>query len=199
MDPVGFDEDGNLFVRGPSEAPQWVPGVKAQPWLGNDSDSGPVSINKFTYAASSERPGFRATYAFDNNVRTWWEPAADDREPWLLIDLGSANPTDPVQEFIVDSCRVLFSDAYLNLAEDIAPGPYQYRVEVSSDGKAFSLALDQARNEVDNNVAFAEFPPARCRYVRLRITGGPRRVPIGILDFTVFGRPVGRESDEATR
>ena len=31
MDPVGFDQQGNLFVRGPSETPQWGPGVVADP------------------------------------------------------------------------------------------------------------------------------------------------------------------------
>ena len=47
------------------------------------------------------------TYAFDNNVRTWWEPSGDDAQPWLMLDLGSRNNNDPNQEFLVDSTRIL--------------------------------------------------------------------------------------------
>jgi len=190
MDPLGFDEHGNMFVRGPSETPQWAPGVKAQPWRGNDSGSMPVSINKFTYAASSERLGRGAVYAFDNNVRTWWEPAANDAAPWLMIDLGCANPTDPHQEFVIDSARILFSDIHLKLDEGIVPGPYQFKIEVSSDGKEFTLALDKTDNVADKNIEFCEIAPVQCRYVRLTVTGAPKGLPVGIYEFTVFGRPV---------
>jgi hypothetical protein len=46
MDPVGFDENGNMFIKGPSETPQWAPGVKARPWKDNDSGSFPPSEDK---------------------------------------------------------------------------------------------------------------------------------------------------------
>ena len=190
MDPVGFDEKGNMFVNGPTETPQWAPGVKAKPWLGNDSGSMVVSLNKFTYDVSSERPGRDATYAFDNNVRTWWEPAENDAQPWLMLDLGCANANDPHQTFVIDSSRILFSDAYLNIAEGIVPGPYQYKIEVSSDGQTFKTVLDKTQNTKDHNIEFDEIAPAQCRYVRLTITGAPKKVPIGILEFTVFGKPV---------
>jgi len=34
MDPVGFDENGNMFIKGPSETPQWAPAKDdKKPWL----------------------------------------------------------------------------------------------------------------------------------------------------------------------
>jgi hypothetical protein len=178
-----------MFVNGPTETPQWAPGTNAKPWSGNDSGSIAVSLNKFTYDTSSERPGRDATYAFDNNVRTWWEPAEDDKQPWLMLDLGSAKPNDPKQEFVIDSSRILFSDAYLNVAEGIVPGPYQYRVEVSRDGQTFKTVVDKTQSTRDHNIEFDEIEPVQCRYVKLTINGPPNKVPIGILEFTVFGKP----------
>lgn len=35
MDPAGFDQDGNLFVVKPSDTPQFAPGTRPHPELGN--------------------------------------------------------------------------------------------------------------------------------------------------------------------
>ena len=40
---------------------------------------------------------------------------------------------------------------------------------------------------------YDEFDPVKCRYVRLTITGVAPGVPIGIIEFTVFGNPVGHK------
>ena len=69
MDPVGFDENGNMFIKGPSETPQWAPGVKARPWKDNDSGLFPLSEDK-NCTVSSEAPGRNAPYAVDNDNRT---------------------------------------------------------------------------------------------------------------------------------
>jgi xylan 1,4-beta-xylosidase len=204
MDPVGFDAHGNMFVLGPSETPQWGPGNTAKPWLGNDSGSMAVSIDRYSWAASSSLPGRDAMYAFDNNVRTWWQPAADDAQPWLMLDLGCRNPTDPNQEFVVDSVRILFDAAppehpnlvvdghkgwYPNAGRGIAPATYPYKVEVSLDNKTFTTVADRTGNVKAQNVEFAEFAPVRCRYIKLTITAPPKAAPMAILDFTVFGKP----------
>ena len=90
MDPVGFDEKGNLFVRGPSETPQWAPGVVDDPIRRGDSGSIPLTVNKVRVmrsqsSFSSQRPGREAAYAVDNANGTWWEPAEDDKQPTLSV------------------------------------------------------------------------------------------------------------------
>jgi hypothetical protein len=60
MGPVGFDEQGNMFIKGPTETPQWAPGVKAKPWKDNDSGSIPLTEDK-NYIVSSEAPGRNAS------------------------------------------------------------------------------------------------------------------------------------------
>ncbi len=211
MDPIGFDAKGNMFIKGPSETPQWAPGVKAKAALDNDSGSIPVSIDRYTWAVSSSRPGRDALYAFDNNVRTWWEPAETDPQPCLMLDLGCRNSAgtnqDPNQEFILDSSRVMFDSVPHTGASDLVvdghgqwfrsegrgPGPvaFQYRIEVSRDNKTYVTVVDKTGNAAANNVEFDEFQPVQCRYVRLTVTGTAQKRQWGVLEFTVFGKSAG--------
>jgi xylan 1,4-beta-xylosidase len=191
MDPVRFDGQGNMIIKGPSETPQWAPGVKARPWEDNDSGSIPLSEDK-NYTVSSEAPGRNAPYAVDNNTRTWWAPAKNDREPQLTLDLGAESR----QMYIVDSARILFTlpegdlyDDYRLGGEEGKPRIRQYKIEVSPDGKTFSTVVDKTKNDRDNAIEFDEIAPIKCRYVRLTITGLPKDLPCGVIEFTVFGRP----------
>ena len=113
MDPIGFDKDGNLFVRGPTSTPQWAPGGVADASHDGDAGSIPLTVNKLTAmnargTAPRSRPGHEAAYAIDNSNGTWWEPAEDETQPSLTLDLGPATNFDPVQLFTIDSCRIMF-------------------------------------------------------------------------------------------
>jgi hypothetical protein len=205
MDPVGFDAKGSLFVRGPSETPQWGPGAVAAPERNGDSGSLPLTIGKMRAmntksAFSSQRPGRDAAYAVDNSTGTWWEPAEDDPRPSITIDLGPATEFDPIQRFTVDSARILFAAGRgfrQPAAAAPAPNPdgvtaHRYTLEVSDNGTTFSTVLDKTRNTVTKYVEFDELPPTACRFVRLTLTGWPRNAgaPFGIVEFTVFGKAV---------
>jgi hypothetical protein len=205
MDPVGFDARGNLFVRGPSETPQWGPGAVTDPARSGDSGSLPLTINKMRAmnsksTFSSQRPGHEAAYAVDNSTGTWWEPAEDDLQPSITIDLGPATEFDPIQRFTVDSSRILFAAGRglrSPAAAPPAPNPngvvaHQYKIEVSDDGKVYSTLLDKTRNTITKYVEFDELPPTSCRFVRLTLTGWPRNAgtPFGIVEFTAFGKAI---------
>jgi xylan 1,4-beta-xylosidase len=204
MDPVGFDGHGNLFVRGPSETPQWGPGVVKDPARQGDSGSVPLTVSKMRAmntrsVFSSERPGHEAAYAVDNSTGTWWEPAEHDRQPSITVDLGPATEFDPVQAFTVDSSRILFATGRRFGRPGTSPPPppegspaHRYRIEASSDGKAFTALLDKTQNPVSRYVEFDELPPTVCRFVRLTLTEWPHNAgtPLGILEFTVFGKAV---------
>jgi hypothetical protein len=51
--------------------------------------------------------------------------------------------------------------------------------------------LDQSTNVIVRNTIFEEIPPAKCRLVRLTMINWPRATPLGIIEFTVFGKPDG--------
>lgn len=208
MDPVGFDPRGNLFVKGPTETPQWAPGVVADPARNGDSGSLPLTINKMRAmntksSFSSQRPGRDAAYAVDNSTGTWWEPAEDDAQPSITVDLSPATEFDPLQLFMVDSSRIMFSAprGFGRPAPGTTPTPpaaptgapaHRYTIDVSTDGKTFATVLDKTQNTVTKYVEFDELPPTACRFVRLTVTDWPHNAaaPLGIVEFTVFGKAV---------
>lgn len=208
MDPVSFDEDGNMSVR-ITETPQWAPGVVADPARNGDSGSVPVSINKIRAmnaqsSFSSQQPGRDAAYAVDNQSGTWWEPAPDDAQPTLTLDLGPATEFDVVQLFTVDSVRLMFNggrgfggrgrrNAPPAVAGVSTPrvDAFQYTIATSTDGERFTTVLDESKNDVPRNTIFNEVSPTTARFVRLTMTNWPRTSPLGIIEFTVFGKPEG--------
>jgi len=180
MDPAGIDADGNLFVLGASERPQRAPGQLAHPELGNDAGWLPVTANKYC-RASSAREGREAVYAIDNIIRTWWEPEQSDAAPWIEIDLEAT--------FKLGAVRILWKEPGLDYESGAVPGPHQYKFEVSAEaGKDdWTVVLDQTRNDVDMLIDYQPFDPVRARYVRFAITGWPKPIRVGVIEFTVFG------------
>ena len=206
MDPIGFDAAGNMFVH-TSETPQWAPGVVSDPARHSDSGSVPLSINKLRNLNqrgrfSSQRPGHDAAYALDNSNGTWWEPAEDDAQPSLTIDLGSTTQFAGEQLFRVDSSRVEFTAGRGGFGGRGGPqapaqsptgsAAFRYKIEASRDGQTFTTILDKTANNVTRYTEFDELPPTECRYVRFTITDWPHlsTSPLGITEYTVFGKPV---------
>lgn len=211
MDRVIFDKYGNMSVT-VTDTPQWGPGVVIDAAKAN-SGSVPVTINKVNAMNalskfSSQQPGRDAAYAVDNSSGTWWEPAPTDSLPALTIELSPATRFDVVQLFNIDGVRLMFpggrrSSGRPPAATTAAPATpaaappqtsnytYQYIIDVSMDGKTFVPALDQTKNTLSRNTIFEEITPVKCRFVRLTITNWPRTTPLGILEFTVFGKAAG--------
>ena len=209
MDPVGFDANGNMYVREVSETPQWAPGVVDNPVRNGDSGSIPLSVNKFRNTGqqgkwSSQKPGHEASYALDDSNGGWWEPAETDTQPQLTIDLGSTTQWDPPHFFTVDSARLEFNTrggggggrgaAATPPAQAPPAGTskaFKYKIEVSVDGKEYTQVLDKTNNDVTRYTEFDELPPTRCRFVRLTIADWPKAAnPLGVMEFTVFGTPI---------
>ncbi len=202
MDRVTFDKNGNMAVT-VTDTPQWGPGAMIDPAKGN-SGSIPVTINKINAMNalskfSSQQPGHDAAYAVDNSSGTWWEPATTDSLPALTIELSPATRFDVVQLFSIDGVRLMFNGGRRGFgrpAAGTAPAQlsnasYKYKIEVSMDGKTYLPALDQTGNSIERNTIFEEIPPVKCRFVRLTLTDWPRTSPLGILEFTIFGKPAG--------
>jgi xylan 1,4-beta-xylosidase len=212
MDRITFDKGGNMSVK-VTDTPQWDPNAVNDPTKG-DSGSIPLTINKIRAMNalsrfSSEQPGHYAAYAVDNSSGTWWEPAVDDTQPTLMIELSPATRFDKVQLFTIDSVRLMFNrgrgfgfggrrgrtptaervPATAVTAEPPVTNAYQYKIEVSLDGQTYTMALDQTNNALSRDTIFEEIPPVKCRFVRLTMTNWPRSTPLGIIELTVFGKP----------
>ena len=212
MDRIDFDANGNPFVRDATETPQWAPGVVPGPRNG-DSGSIAVSINKLramhqSGGFSSERPGHEAAYATDNSNGTVWQPAENDAQPTLTIDLVSPTEFETGQFFTIDSSRIEFATPAGGFggargARGAAPAPapapapavsgskaFRFKIEASLDGKEYTTVLDKTNSQDTLYTEFDEIPPTKCRFVRLTITDWPRvgTAPLGITEFTLFGK-----------
>ena len=191
MDRVVYDRKGLMSVT-VTDTPQPAPLAK------DFKESVPVTINKMRAMnalskVSSEQPGFPAAFAVDNYSGTLWMPAADDVQPSLTIELSPATRFDVVQHFSVNGMRVLFgtNNGRMFRGPRVDPPVYQYRLEVSADGKTFTTVLDRTANDIARDTVYEEFEPTNCRFVRLTVTDWPKHLPLGIIDFTVFGWPDG--------
>jgi xylan 1,4-beta-xylosidase len=199
MDRIVFDKDGNMSVK-ITDTPQWGPNVVKDPTNG-DSGSLPVTINKIRAMNalskfSSEQPGRYAAYAVDNSSGTIWEPDPSDEQPTLTVELSPATRFDVVQLFTIDGVRLMFNGGRRGFGRPSGNTPppadiYKYKIEVSMDGETYTPALDQTKNDISRNTIFEEIPPVKCRFVRLTITDWPKTNPLGIIEFTVFGKPAG--------
>lgn len=202
MDRIVFDKDGFMSVK-ITDTPQWAPNAIKDPKKG-DSGTLPVTINKMRAMNalskfSSEQPGHEAAYAVDNSSGTWWEPSPTDSVPAITIELSPATRFDVVQLFTIDGVRLMFNGGRRGMGRPAAgatpqqPAPeiFQYKIEVSMDGNTYTPALDQTKNSTARNTIFEEIPPVKCRFVRLTIANWPKSAPLGILEFTVFGKPAG--------
>jgi xylan 1,4-beta-xylosidase len=201
MDPIGFDANGNMFVR-PTETPQWAPGVVADPARRSGSGSIPLTVDKLRNlnqqgAFSSQRSGHEAAYALDNSNGTWWEPEANDAQPSITIDLGSTTEWVKEQLFTIDSSRIEFLAGRGGMGRGAQPAQrvagsaaFRYKIESSLDGKSYKTVLDKTGNETIKYTEFDEIPPAVSRYVRLTVTDWPHiaNSNLGIMEFTVFGK-----------
>jgi len=174
MDRVAFDENGELYIEGPTETPQPVPGGETgEPLVA-------LSVN-CPARASSVREGRSPHYAVDDGIRTWWEASSEEAPQWLEVDLEAAFP--------VAAVRILFADRGLDYAAGCRPAPYQYRIHGSLDGSQWSVLADLSGNEEERHIAYHTWAPVPARHVRLEILALPPGMTAAVWEFTVFGRP----------
>ena len=180
MDQSGIDANGELFIAGPSEIPQHVPGFVRSPHEGNDTGLIPLSINSHV-EASSWVEGRNPMYAVDNYIRTWWQAADATLPQWLAVDL--------LGEFTVHAARIIFADSGLDYSHGIEPAPYGYRLLGSLDGMRWDLLCDRSENHVEQHIVFDSWQQRMVRYIRLEILIVPPGMTTAVQDFTVFGEP----------
>ncbi len=181
MDPAGIDAQGNLFVLAASETPQHAPGFKPRPQDGNDAGLLPVNHAK-AMRASSSAPGRTPDYANDSSLRTWWQPAENDAQPWLMSHLGG--------RFEVSAIRLAWTEPGLDYDAGIIPRPLRYLLELSPEpqGDHWVTALDCRDNRQDLLIDYRSFAPLPAARARLTLIDWPSNLAPGIADLSLFGR-----------
>ena len=182
MDPLGVDEDGELYCPAVTETPQFAPGVLEHPEKGNDAGLLPLTF-LMRPEVSSAAPGRDGLYAVDDSVLTWWQPAENDPAPTITVPFGGFSCT-------VSALRLLWRDIGMDCANGIDPGPFRYVAEYTDSKKLddWKVLVDASKNETDLCCDYRQFAPVTACAIRLRILGAPKGITPGLVNLTAFGK-----------
>lgn len=180
MDPVGIAEDGSIYALTGYDTPQFKPGVLENPEEGNGAGLVQLATFKPT-KASSYAPGHYPLLALDETLHTWWQPAEGDEQPEFAVLLQG--------KYNISAIRIMWKDIGLHFEEGIHVGPYKYLIEYSDEieGDNWETLIDARDNETDLTVDYRTFDPVLAVRVRMTITGKPKGVTPGLMDFSIFG------------
>jgi hypothetical protein len=185
MDPVGIDENGELYCPALTETPQLAPGTHPHPESGNDAGWLPLTFMQRP-TATTYAPGREPLYASDESVLTWWEPSADDQAPAITFRLGHSTRYD------VHAVRIIWRDIGMETLRGINPGPFRYAVEYAprADLGEWKMLIDASENTEDLCIDYREVEPVQAYGLRLRILGAPAGITPGLVSLSAFGNAV---------
>ncbi len=177
IDRAEIDTRGELTVPGGATSlPQWLPGKGP----GNAAGTGWIPLNGVVLTiGSSCAPNLPGRLAVDNELRTWWQPGEDDKQPILTSRFLSPAT--------VKAARIVWRDIGLNTKKGAKPGPFKYCVEVETEKDKWTTVIDRTGSDEDLLVDYRECKPTTGTRARLVITGWPQGITPGVAEFTVFG------------
>lgn len=182
MAPIGVDENGELYCPAVTDTPQFAYG-ETENYL-TDSDTGLLPLtfaHRHHMKSSSAAPGRGTVYAFDESALTWWQPADDDNEPTLYIDLEAT--------YVCEASRIMWREIGLDYDNGILPESFKYIIEsrpTLNEGE-WEVMLDMSKNEKDLVVDYQTFAPIVAREIRLRVLSWPKGTRPAVTSFTIFG------------
>lgn len=173
MDPAGVDENGELYVDGPSCVPRPAPDSCA------DNATLPWTLTSFNPVwASSCAPGRDGLYAVDESMLTWWQPAPHDTEPTLSVRLRAW--------YRLSGFRLIWRDVGLDVASGYTAGAFRFVIEARLDS-GWVTVVNRSHSTHDFNCDFLSCESCLADAVRIRVLGGPQGITPGLIDFTAFG------------
>jgi hypothetical protein len=182
--PAGFDEDGNLYAKTDfGDYPIFMPTSKYSNISKLDPEWSLLS-DDLTAQASSTLATCPVTFAFDENIGTFWSAQSGEKGEWLSVDLGSL--------CTINAFQINFAENGTTISGGAGVFAHQYLVEYSIDKLTWIKLSDKTSNtEYLPNDYEALRIPLQAQY--LRITN--YRVPSGtfaISGFRIFGSGTNR-------
>jgi hypothetical protein len=160
----------------------FVPTENDDPFNTPGPDWNLLSYGKNAKASSVLDDDCLPSFAFDENIKTWWSARSGDAGEWLEVDLGDV--------YTVCGLQVNFADQDTeNVGGRDCTCVYRYKLEASVDGETFATLVDRSDNSDDYSHEYFELEDEqRIRYIRLTNMG---EVPAGgrfaLSGLRVFG------------
>ncbi len=189
--PAGFDKDGELYCNQRyGDWPMSFSGLRQDTW--RDPAWMLLSVNKQMHA-SSYTEGHEPSKASEENVQTWWRAETNNRNEWLMMDLGHV--------FSVHAVQVNFADDHIDIPcpGEIRPGSQaryieerdlktQWTLEGSADGTNWFVIEDksEANTDLSHDLIVRE-EGLNIRYLRLINISVPYEQNPCVSGLRVFG------------
>jgi len=145
-----------------------------------------LSLFKTVTVSSTLSDSYQASYAVDENIKTWWSARTGDAGEWLAVDLGSLVTAHAVQINFADQDAV---------EQGRSHDTYRYYVEISADGRSWSVLadLDRRENTRDSSQDYVELStPVKLRHFRITSACIPGGARFSISGLRVFGFGAGK-------
>ncbi len=177
--PAGFDKDGNLYTKTDfGDYPIIIPNHKYT----NVSKLDPLwslLSDNITAQASSSLATDPVTFAFDEDMGTYWSAMTGDKGEWLSFDLGSVCTVNAIQiNFAGKETKRKGTDSVL---------ANQYLVEYSLDKKIWKKLIDRSTCSDYQANPYEELKtPIQAQYLKITNYHVPQGT-FAISDFRIFG------------
>jgi hypothetical protein len=138
-----------------------------------------LSYRKPVVASSTYRDHM-PVYGVDEEIRTWWSAATSNPGESFTIDLG--------QDSRINAIQLNFADENSTRLGRSAGIYYQYIVNISSDGAAWTTIVNKSTNTEDLPHDYIELTlPVTARHIRVINVYTPPDMLFSLYGFRIFG------------
>jgi xylan 1,4-beta-xylosidase len=158
--PAGFDKDDVMYMDAAfGDYPHYLPNKATDHLKSGFTGWMLLNYNK-PVSVSSTLGNYNANNAVDENIRSYWSAASDQKGEWIQSDLGTLSTVNAVQINYADQ-----DAAFLGKQQ----GTYhQYKLWYSVDGRSWKMLADKSKNKKDVPHDYVELEnPVKARFIKL--------------------------------
>jgi xylan 1,4-beta-xylosidase len=158
--PAGFDKDDVMYMDAAfGDYPHYLPNKATDHLKSGFTGWMLLNYNK-PVSVSSTLGNYNANNAVDENNRSYWSAASDQKGEWIQSDLGTLSTVNAVQINYADQ-----DAAFLGKQQ----GTYhQYKLWYSVDGRSWKMLADKSKNKKDVPHDYVELEnPVKARFIKL--------------------------------
>lgn len=158
--PAGFDKDDVMYMDAAfGDYPHYLPNKATDHLKSGFTGWMLLNYNK-PVSVSSTLGNYNANNAVDENIRTYWSAASDQKGEWIQSDLGTLSTVNAVQINYADQ-----DAAFLGKQQGTH---HQYKLWYSVDGHSWKMLADKSNNKKDVPHDYVELEkPVKARFIKL--------------------------------
>jgi hypothetical protein len=188
--PAGFDKDDVMWCNTAfGDYPAYLPSPSGEGW-GVRPDWMLLNYKK-PVTVSSSSGNYHANNANDENIKTYWSAATENKGEWIQTDLGNVSTVNAIQINYADQDVANDHLGKINGGEQY----HQYKLYYSLDAKRWTVLVDKSNNRTDVPHDYVELvQPVQARFIKLENIHMPTG-KFAISGLRIFGSGNGPKPD----